>query len=212
MPRRLREEFDALAMPHVAALLRTATRLCGERRAAEDLVQETFLQAWRSFHRFEPGTNCRAWLYKILIFSHSRQRRDQSRRPLVTDLRCRGRIGAAFDPPTPDTLTAASVKAAFEQLPEPFRVAVLLVDVEELTYREAADALDVPIGTVMSRLNRGRRLMRLALSEPGRRVRNRCGRRRLTGNADDDRLHRSAGRSRPDGFVHQRRADGRKQP
>jgi RNA polymerase sigma-70 factor (ECF subfamily) len=72
-----------------------------------------------------------------------------------------------FDPQTPDTLTAASVRAAFDGLPEPFRIAVLLVDVEELTYREAADALDVPIGTVMSRLNRGRRLMRLALvNEP----------------------------------------------
>jgi RNA polymerase sigma-70 factor (ECF subfamily) len=68
-----------------------------------------------------------------------------------------------FDPLTPDAITAASVSAAFDTLPEPFRIAVLLVDVEELTYREAAEALDVPIGTVMSRLNRGRRLMRLAL-------------------------------------------------
>ena len=163
MARRLREEFDAVAMPHVAALLRTATRLCGARDAGEDLVQETYLQAWRSFSRFEPGSNCRAWLYKILMFSHSRLRRDQSRRPLITDLDTATETALQFDPQTPDTLTAASVKAAFDGLPEPFRVAVLLVDVEELTYREAADAIDVPIGTVMSRLNRGRRLMRLAL-------------------------------------------------
>lgn len=163
MARRLREEFDAAAMPHVAALLRTATRLCGARDAAEDLVQETYLQAWRSFGRFEPGTNCRAWLYKILMFSHSRGRRDQSRRPAVTDLDSAAEAALQFDPQTPDTLTAASVRAAFDGLPDAFRVAVLLVDVEELTYREAADALEVPIGTVMSRLNRGRRLMRLAL-------------------------------------------------
>ena len=163
MARRLREEFDAAAMPHVAALLRTASRLCRARDAAEDLVQETYLQAWRSFTRFEPGTNCRAWLYKILIFSHSRMRRDQSRRPLVTDLDAAGESALLFDPLTPDTITAGSVQAAFEALPEPFRIAVLLVDVEELSYREAAEILDVPIGTVMSRLNRGRRLMRLAL-------------------------------------------------
>ena len=163
MARRLREEFDAAALPHVAALLRTATRLCGARDSAEDLVQETYLQAWRSFGRFEPGTNCRAWLYKILMFSHLRVRRDQSRRPPVTDLDSAAESALQFDPQTPDTLTATSVRAAFDALPEPFRIAVLLVDVEELTYREAADALDVPIGTVMSRLNRGRRLMRLAL-------------------------------------------------
>jgi len=163
LPRRLRDEFNNVALPHVPALLRTATRLAGSRAAAEDLVQETVLQAWRSFGRFEPGTNCRAWLYKILMFSHSRQRRDQSRRPMATGLDAAQESALQFDPQTPDTLTAASVKAAFDQLPEQFRTAVLLVDVEELTYREAADALDVPIGTVMSRLNRGRRLMRLAL-------------------------------------------------
>jgi RNA polymerase sigma-70 factor (ECF subfamily) len=163
MARQLREEFNDMAMPHVAALLRTATRLCGSRDAAEDLVQETCLQAWRSFGRFEPGTNCRAWLYKILIYSHSRLRRDQSRRPVVTSLETASEAALLFDPQTPDTLTATSVKAAFDTLPEQFRIAVLLVDVEQLTYREAADALDVPIGTVMSRLNRGRRLMRLAL-------------------------------------------------
>jgi len=163
MARRLREEFDDMAMPHVAALIRTATRLCGTRDVAEDLVQETYLQAWRSFGRFAPGTNCRAWLYKILMFSHSRLRRDQSRRPLVTDLDAATESALQFDPQTPDSLTARSVRTAFDGLPDAFRIAVLLVDVEELSYREAAEALDVPIGTVMSRLNRGRRLMRLAL-------------------------------------------------
>ena len=165
MARRLRDEFNDAALPHAAALLRTATRLCGGRDAGEDLVQETYLQAWRSFARFEPGTNCRAWLYKILIYSHSRLRRDQSRRPVVTSLETATESALLFDPPTPDTLTATSVKAAFDSLPDAFRLVVLLVDVEQLSYREAADALDVPIGTVMSRLNRGRRLMRQALVE-----------------------------------------------
>src|ERR1043165_9802409 len=86
MPRRLREEFDQAALPHLTELLRAATRMCGNRDAANDLVQETFLQAWRSFARFQPGTNCRAWLYKILIFSHSKQRRSLSRQPSMTDL------------------------------------------------------------------------------------------------------------------------------
>jgi len=165
MARTAREQFTDEAMPHVRALLRTAARLCGTRESAEDLVQDTFLQAWRSFHRFEPGTNCRAWLYKIMLFSHSRSRRDQSRRPFHVDLDAAGDQALLFEPPTPDAITAASVRAAFDALPEPFRLAVLLVDVEGLTYREAADALDAPIGTVMSRLNRGRRLMRLALVE-----------------------------------------------
>lgn len=165
MARRLRDEFNDAALPHAAALLRSATRLCGGRDAGEDLVQETYLQAWRSFARFEPGTNCRAWLYKILIYSHSRLRRDQSRRPVVTSLETATESALLFDPPTPDTLTATSVKAAFDSLPDAFRLVVLLVDVEQLSYREAADALDVPIGTVMSRLNRGRRLMRQALVE-----------------------------------------------
>jgi RNA polymerase sigma-70 factor (ECF subfamily) len=163
MPTRLREEFDKSALTHLTELLRVAVRLCRTRDAAEDLVQETYLQAWRSFRRFEPGTNCRAWLFKILIFSHSRQRRDQARRPVLTDMESAGESALLFDPPTPDILTAASVQAAFDSLPEPFRTAVLLVDVEEFTYREVAEILSVPIGTVMSRLSRGRRLLRLDL-------------------------------------------------
>lgn len=159
-----REEFDRSALVHVAALLRLAARLCGSAEAAEDLVQETYLQAWRSFHRFEAGTNCRAWLYKILLFTYSSQRRKRARQPFLVELDAAGESALLMDAPTPDTLTAEAVKAAFERLPEPFRTLVLLVDVEELTYREAADALNVPIGTVMSRLSRGRRLLRLELA------------------------------------------------
>lgn len=159
-----REEFDRSALAHVGELLRVAARLCGSAEGAEDLVQETYLQAWRSFHRFEAGTNCRAWLYKILLFTHAGQRRKRARQPFLVDLDAAGESALVIESPVPDTLTAEAVKAAFERLAEPFRTLVVLVDVEGLTYREAADALDVPIGTVMSRLSRGRRLLRLELA------------------------------------------------
>ncbi len=165
MADRLREEFDRSALTHLPELLRVAMRLCGRREAADDLVQETCLQAWRSFRKFEPGTNCRAWLYKILLFSHARQQRRMTRRPMLIDMDAAAEAALAADVPTPDALTTASVQAAFDSLPEPYRVAVMLVDVEGFTYREAADALSVPIGTVMSRLNRGRRLLRVELAQ-----------------------------------------------
>ena len=158
-----REEFDRSALVHLAELLRVAARLCGTVDGAEDLVQETYLRAWRSFHRFEAGTNCRAWLYKILLFTYSNQRRTRARRPSLVDLDAAGESALLVEPQTPDALTAEAVKEAFDRLPEAFRTLVMLVDVEGLTYREAADALDVPIGTVMSRLSRGHRLLRLEL-------------------------------------------------
>jgi len=147
-------------MPFLAEMLRAAIRLCGSRDKAEDLVQETYLQAWRSFERFQTGTNCRAWLYKILMFSHSKQRRSFARQPSTSDLDQAGEAALLFDPPTPDVLTAESVKTAFDGVPEPFRSAVTLVDVDEFSYREASEILAVPIGTVMSRLSRGRKLLR----------------------------------------------------
>ena len=159
-----RDEFDRAALVHVPELLRVATRLCGNAAAGEDLVQETYLQAWRSFHRFEAGTNCRAWLYKILLFTYSAQRRKLARQPFLVDIDTATDVALLVEPPTPDMLTAEAVRAAFDRLPDVFRTLVLLVDVEGLTYREAADALTVPIGTVMSRLSRGRRMLRLELA------------------------------------------------
>jgi RNA polymerase sigma-70 factor, ECF subfamily len=161
---RHRRDFDRTAMVHLPELLRVAIRLCGSREAADDLVQETFLQAWRSFHRFEPGTNCRAWLYRILFFCLSRDRRTRARQPNLVDLDTATEQSLRFDPATPDTLTVESVQAAFARVPDPFRTAMLVVDIEQLTYREAAVALGVPIGTVMSRLSRGRRLLRCELA------------------------------------------------
>jgi RNA polymerase sigma-70 factor (ECF subfamily) len=159
-----REEFDRAALVHVPELLRVAARLCGSAEAGEDLLQETYLQAWRSFHRFETGTNCRAWLYKILLFTYSAAKRKRARQPFVVDLDAAGETALSVDSPTPDTLTVEAVRAAFDGLPENFRTPVLLVDIEGLTYREAAEALNVPIGTVMSRLSRGRGLLRLELA------------------------------------------------
>jgi len=159
-----REEFDRAALVHVPELLRFATRLCGSADAGEDLLQETYLQAWRSFHRFAAGTNCRAWLYKILLNTHANQKRKRARQPFLVDLDAAGESALLIDAPTPDALTARAVRAAFDRLPEHFRTLILLVDVEGLTYREAAEALNVPVGTVMSRLNRGRGLLRLELA------------------------------------------------
>jgi RNA polymerase sigma-70 factor (ECF subfamily) len=158
-----REEFDRVAIVHLPELLRVARRVCGTRESADDLVQETYLQAWRSFGRFQSGTNCRAWLYRIMFCCRSRVERERARRPPTVELDARVEDALRFDPATPDTLTIQSVHAAFGRLPEPFRIVILLVDIEQLTYREAAEALDVPIGTIMSRLSRGRRLLRLEL-------------------------------------------------
>jgi RNA polymerase sigma-70 factor, ECF subfamily len=162
-----RSDFDRVALVHLSELLRVAVRVCGERATAEDLVQETYLQAWRSFDRFEPGTNCRAWLYKILFYVHWQRRRKVTREPPLLKLDEAMESRLRFDPPTPDGLTAGAVKAAYDRLPGPFREVVLLTDVEELTYREAAEVLGVPIGTVMSRVSRARRLLRHELAAVG---------------------------------------------
>jgi len=151
---------------HIRELLRVATRLCGSADAGEDLVQETFLKAWRSFHRFEAGTNCRAWLYKIL-FNVIRRRRggvDRSTVSIETP-----EVGALLPFHPPPSITVSAVGEAFDKLSSEYRAALLLVAVEGFSYREAAEILDVPIGTVMSRLHRGREaLRRLVDGSPAR--------------------------------------------
>jgi RNA polymerase sigma factor (sigma-70 family) len=114
-----RDEFDRAALVHVPELLRVAARLCGDAAAGEDLVQETYLQAWRSFHRFEAGTNCRAWLYKILLFTYSAQRRKRARQPFLVDIDTANDAALLVEPPTPDMLTAEAVRAAFDRLRRP---------------------------------------------------------------------------------------------
>jgi len=159
-----RERFDAEAMPYMNDLFRTACRLTGERGRAEDAVQEAFLQAWKSFDRFEPGTNCRAWLFKILFHCVNHQRRRIFRFPLLKQTEDFIEANLTAKTPLPDKLTDGEILTALDKITKDFRSVVLLVDVEEFAYKEVAEILDIPIGTVMSRLSRGRKALRDQLS------------------------------------------------
>ncbi len=156
--------FQAEALPHVNDIFRTACRILGDRQRAEDVAQEVYFQAWKSFDRFNRGTNCKAWLYKILFHCVNHHRRKWYRFPLVKENEEFIEANLEYSPPVPDKLTDGAILAALEKLPVDFRAVVLLVDVEEFAYREAAEVLNVPIGTVMSRLSRGRRLLRAELA------------------------------------------------
>ena len=158
------EEFEAEALPHLPALFRLAMWLVRDRTEAEDLVQETFTQALQSFHRFQRDTNCRAWLVRVMYHTNSNRRRANARFRLVSDTDERIAETVAFDPPTPQGLTDDEVLRALRSLPTQFQEVVLLSDIEDMTYKEVAETLDVPIGTVMSRLHRGRKLMRSELA------------------------------------------------
>ncbi len=156
------ETFEAEALGFSGQLFRVALRVCRDREKAEDLVQETYLQAWRSFHRFELGTNLRAWLYRILfnVYYSGLRRQRLELAPIEEAIA----ETIAYDPPTPQHLTDEEVLAALERLPRDFQIPVALADVEEMSYREIADALQIPLGTVMSRLHRGRKLLRMELA------------------------------------------------
>jgi RNA polymerase sigma-70 factor (ECF subfamily) len=163
--------FERDALVHLDSLYRTARRLSRDRADAEDLVQDTYLKAFRAADRFEPGTNLRAWLFTILHNTAKNRFRDRARDTLLVDS---GVVDRAADRPppaslargadTPETLLlrdtlAPELRAAIEALPESFREAVWLRDVEEFSYAEIAKMLDVPMGTVMSRISRGRHLL-----------------------------------------------------
>jgi RNA polymerase sigma-70 factor (ECF subfamily) len=151
-------------MPHLNDLFRTALRMTGERGHAEDVLQEVYLQAWRSFERFEEGTNCRAWLYKILFHCVSHQRRTSYRFPLLKENEEFLQSNLVQPAPVAHEITDGEILAALDKLPCDFRSVVLLVDVEEFAYKEVAEILAIPIGTVMSRLSRGRGLLRKHLA------------------------------------------------
>jgi len=160
----LQSAFEAEAMPHVDRLFRLAMWLERDRPEAEELVQETLLQAFRSFNRFTPGTNCRAWLVTILQHVRSNRRRARARRAVTEELDDRLQETVAFVPPIPTHLTDEDVLEALRSVPEAYREVIVLSDVEDMSYREIAEALQVPIGTVMSRLHRGRAVLRRQLS------------------------------------------------
>jgi RNA polymerase sigma-70 factor (ECF subfamily) len=159
------DEFRETALPHLDAIYRFACRLARNSNVAEDLVQETFLQAWRSFHRFDRGTNCRAWLFGILYFVRSHERRRRGREPVVFDDTIVDAIPDSSDSAIPDRITDDEVLAALKKLPNAWQETVLLTDVEGFTYREASAFLEIPLGTVMSRLNRARRRLRVELAD-----------------------------------------------
>jgi RNA polymerase sigma-70 factor (ECF subfamily) len=159
--------FETEAMPHVDRLFRHAMWLSRNRAEAEDLVQETLVQALQSFHRFTPGTNCRAWLVSILQHVRSNRQRKQGRTVIDSNLDERVANVVPFVPPIPEHVTDEDMLLALQQIPSHHQEVILLCDVEDMTYKEIAAALEIPIGTVMSRLHRGRELLRTALARRG---------------------------------------------
>jgi RNA polymerase sigma-70 factor (ECF subfamily) len=171
-----RQEFERLAMKHVDSLYASALRFTKNERDAEDLVQDAFLRAFRFFDRFERGTNIKAWLFKILTNTFiNRYRRTMKERSIVEGgdrsavhdhFVSREASESAANPEQSffDRLLSGDVLRAVDSLPIDFRMVVILADLQEFSYKEIADILDVPVGTVMSRLYRGRRLLQKALA------------------------------------------------
>jgi RNA polymerase sigma-70 factor, ECF subfamily len=157
--------FEAEVLPRLEGLFRFAMWLEQERDKAEDLVQEALIEALQSFHRFKTGTNCGAWLISILRHIRSNRQRASMRLSLVSDPDDRIAETVPFVPPVPQQLTDEEVLAALRRIPLQHQEVIILCDVEEMTYKEIADALGVPVGTVMSRLHRGRSLLRAELSQ-----------------------------------------------
>ncbi|MDH3190928.1 MAG: sigma-70 family RNA polymerase sigma factor [Acidimicrobiia bacterium] len=167
------------AMEFAPQLYSAAMRMTRNPTDAEDLVQETYLKAFRAYDSFQAGTNLKAWLYRILTNTFINKYRKDSRRPnevdlgVVEDLYLYRRIGSeesaeasrTTEERVLDGLVESDIKRAVEDLPENFRIPVLLADLEGMSYQEIADILDIPIGTVMSRLHRGRKAMQKTLWE-----------------------------------------------
>jgi RNA polymerase sigma-70 factor, ECF subfamily len=169
---RVRFEEDALALSD--QVYRVARHLVGSREEAEDLMQETYARAFRSWRSFQPGTNLRAWLLRILtnlnIDRGRRQQRTPDLQPLEEgDYFLYNKLEASGDGPDEERvverLSQNDVVGALSEVPHDFRDVVVLVDIGDFTYADAAQILDIPIGTVMSRLHRGRRILKQAMAE-----------------------------------------------
>src|SRR5580698_6539194 len=172
-------DFTEAALEFMPGLYSAALRMTRNASDAEDLVQETYLKAYRSYGSFQEGTNLRAWLYRILTNTYINSYRAAQRRPEISDVedvedlylykRLAGsgglQAGRSAEDEALDRFTDEDVKSALEALPETFRMAVLLADVEGFSYKEISEITDVPIGTVMSRIHRGRRALQKALHE-----------------------------------------------
>jgi len=171
----LRERFERDVVPLLPSLYGAALRLTRDPTDAEDLVQETYLRAFRGFSGFQEGTNLKAWLYRILTNSFINTYRKKQREPQtvegpddIDEWYLFNRLGAqsverSAESEVLDQIPDEAVKAALESLPERFRLPVLLADVEGFSYKEIAEIMDTPIGTVMSRLHRGRKALQRAL-------------------------------------------------
>jgi RNA polymerase sigma-70 factor (ECF subfamily) len=161
------DSFEAVALPHMKDLYRTAAAVLRDPAQAQDMVQETYLLAWKAFSRFTPGTNCRAWLFKILFHAISHHRRKWTNRfQYVESDTLEGTL--VYSEPIPEGLTDEDILAALAKVPQHFAEVVLLADVHEFTYKEIEETLNIPIGTVMSRLSRGISQLRAHLAKTHR--------------------------------------------
>jgi RNA polymerase sigma-70 factor (ECF subfamily) len=170
-----RETFEREALDHLDSLYAAALRLTRSEADAEDLVQDTFLKAYRFYDRFEAGTNLRAWLHRIQTNTFINRYRRRTRERQAVDGAHAGPVGdgvmsraamRAFSQPVAAAerpIVVGEIQAALSELPDDYRVMVLLADVEELSYREIADVVGCPIGTVMSRLHRARKMLQKRL-------------------------------------------------
>ena len=177
-----KDQFTSDAMQYAAQLFSTALRMTRSRSDAEDLVQETYIKGWRSFHTFQEGTNLRAWLFRIMTNTYINKYNAKKRKGTevelddVEELFLYKRLGSidqsqlssSAEDQMLELFTDDEVKNALEELPEDFRVPVLLSDVDGFSYKEIAEMLEIPIGTVMSRLHRGRKAMQKMLYEYAR--------------------------------------------
>lgn len=174
-----RKRFEADALQYMNQLYSAALRYTKNPSDAQDLVQDTYAKAYVSFHQFEPGTNLKAWLYRILTTTFINTYRKDQRRPQISDQELEdwqiadasshtSDQGKSAEDVVLENLPDSDIKRALAEIPEEFRIAVYLADVEGFSYKEIAEIVGVPTGTVMSRLHRGRKQLREKLTDYAR--------------------------------------------